>query len=417
VEAMAKKLRPSGYQYFVVDNGWFGEYQLVPGTIYPAEKHAHDVNLSEYGYFLPSKVYFPHGLRPIADRCHQLGLKFGVHLMRGIPRKAYELNMPIQGTEYTARDVAITDPELNCRWCQYCYGVNMDHPGGQAWYDGLIQHVADLGVDFIKYDDIVPYPAEVEAVAQAIRKCGKPIVLSLSPGGSVDPDAIDSFRMANMLRVTKDVWDEQRYIDECFMAWRKWQGKERPGFWIDMDMIPFGQLQLMSPRSGNQDPMSRGEIALAGKGVNRWCMLSDAQKRTFITLRALAASPLMMGGDLPSLDDDSLALITNDQMLACNQNGVMGKCLFERDGVEVWQVLKKGQTDAGWVGAFNRSEEARKLTITPEMLGVDVGAALQVQDVWNERTFTLSGEQSQPDEIEPHDVRFLAFKPRRNASR
>jgi hypothetical protein len=120
VEAMAEKLRPSGYEYFVVDNGWFGEYELVPGTIYPAEKHAHDVNLNEYGYFLPSKVYFPHGLRPIADRCHELGLKFGVHLMRGIPRKAVELNMPIQGTDYTARDVAITDPELNCRWCQYC---------------------------------------------------------------------------------------------------------------------------------------------------------------------------------------------------------------------------------------------------------------------------------------------------------
>lgn len=409
VEAMAKKLRPSGYEYFVVDNGWFGEYELVPGTIYPAEKHAHDVNLNEYGYFLASKVYFPHGLRPIADRCHALGLRFGVHLMRGIPRKAYELNSRIEGTEYTARDVAITDPKLNCKWCQYCYGVDMTHPGGQAWYDGLIQHIADLGVDFIKYDDIVPYPAEVEAVAKAIHKCGRPIVLSLSPGGSVDPSAIDSFRMANMLRVTKDVWDEQHYIDECFTAWRKWRGKERHGFWIDMDMIPFGQLQLMSPRSDNQDPMSKGEIALAGKGVNRWCQLSDAQKRTFITLRALAASPLMMGGDLPSLDDDSLALITNDQMLACNQNGVMGKLLFERDGVEVWQVLKKAQTDTGWVGVFNRSEEVQELAITPEMLGIDRGAGMQVQDVWNDRTFLLSRAQSRLVKIEPHDVLFLAF--------
>lgn len=414
VEAMAKKLRPYGYKYFVADNGWFGEYKLVPGTIYPAEKHAHDVNLNEYGYFLPSKVYFPHGLRPIADRCHELGLKFGVHLMRGIPRKAHELNLPIEGTDYTARDVAITDPKLNCKWCQYCYGVDMTHPGGQAWYDGLIQHIADLGVDFIKYDDIVPYPAEVEAVAKAIRKSGRPIVLSLSPGGSVDPDAIDSFRMANMLRVTKDVWDEQHYIDECFAAWRKWQGRERYGFWIDMDMIPFGQLQLMSPRGGNQDPMRKGDIALAGKGVNRWCQLSDAQKRTFITLRALAASPLMMGGDLPSLDDNSLALITNDQMLACNQNGVMGKCLFERDGMEVWQVLKKGQPDTGWVGLFNRSEETHELTVTPEMLGIDVNAAVQVQDVWDERTFTVSRAKNQRYRIGPHDVVFLAFKPHRN---
>jgi len=287
----------------------------------------------------------------------------------------------------------------------------MTHPGGQAWYDGLIQHIADMGVDFIKYDDIVPYPLEVEAVAQAIRKCGRPIVLSLSPGGSVDPKAIDSFRMANMLRVTKDVWDEQHYIDECFKAWRKWQGKEGHGFWIDMDMIPFGQLQLMSPRNGDEDPMSNGDIALAGKGVNRWCQLSDAQKRTFITLRALAASPLMMGADLPSLDAYSLALITNHQMLACNQNGVMGELLYERDGVEVWRALKKGQTDTGWVGVFNRSEKVQGLTVTPEMLGLNPGPSVEVQDVWNDRSFLLSEAQSQLVNLGAHDVLFLSFQP------
>lgn len=411
VEAMAEKLKPFGYEYFVIDNGWFGEYRLQPGTIFPAEKHAHDVNVNAYGYFIPSHVYFPNGLRPIADRCHALGLKFGVHLMRGIPRKAYELNLPIQGTACTARDVAITDPELNCRWCTYCYGVDMTHPGGQAWYDGLIQHIANMGVDFIKYDDIVPYPAEVEAVAKAIRKCDRPITLSLSPGGSVDPNAIDSFRMANMLRVTKDIWDEQKDIDTCFAAWRRWQGKQRPGFWIDMDMIPFGQLQLMSPRGDNQDPMSKGDIALAGKGVNRWCQLSDAQKRTFITLRAMAASPLMMGGDLPSLDAYSLALITNQNMLACNQNGVMGECLFEHDGLEVWRVLKKGRTDTGWVGVFNRTDQVQGLSVTPEVLGLDPGLTIQVQNVWNDRSFLLSHVQSHWHQIEAHDVLFLAFHP------
>ena len=417
VEAMAKKLRPFGYAYFVVDNGWFGEYRLQPGTLYPAEKHAHDVNVNAFGYFMPSKVYFPNGLRPIADRCHALGLKFGVYLMRGIPRKAYELNLPIEGTAYTARDVAITDPQLNCRWCTYCYGVDMTHPGAQAWYNGLIRHIAELGVDFIKYDDIVPYPAEVEAVAKAIQACGRPIVLSLSPGGSVDPNAIDAFRRANMLRVTKDVWDEQQYIDECFAAWRKWQGKECPGFWIDMDMIPFGQLQLMSPRIENQDPMTKGDIALAGKGVNRWCQLSAAQHRTFITLRALAASPLMMGGDLPSLDAYSLSLITHAQMLACNQNGVMGERLFERDGVEVWRALKKGNTDTGWVGVFNRSEKTQGVTVTPDLLGLDTDPAVQVQDCWNDQSFLLSEAQSQLLQIEPHDVLFLAFQPAAQAKR
>lgn len=383
--AMAEKLKPYGYEYFVIDNGWFGEYALQEGTLYPAEKHAHDIRINEYGHFLPSKVYFPNGLKPIADRAHKLGLKFGVHLMRGIPRKAVELDLPIKGTKYTARDIANTDPRENCTWCTYCYGVDMSKPGAQEWYDGLIRHIADMGVDMIKYDDIVPHPDEVEAVAKAIKKAGKPILLSLSPGGSVDPDAIDFFRLGNMLRVTKDVWDEQHYIDECFDAWRKWQGKEQPGFWIDMDMIPFGQLQLMSPPSTNSKKtvMDKGDVALAGKGVKRWCQLTKPQMKTFITMRALAASPLMMGGDLPTLDDFSRMLITDPEMLACNQNGVMGSLMLEKDGLETWKADKKGAPGEGWIGVFNRQDKKTEFELTAERLGLD-GTGYMLYEVWSD---------------------------------
>lgn len=406
IEAMAEKLKPHGYEYFVVDNGWFGEYTLQEGTHFPAEKHAHDVRINEYGHFLPSEVYFPHGLKPLADRCHALDLKFGVHLMRGIPRKAWELNLPIQGTPYTARDVADTDPEENCRWCTYCYGVDMSKPGAQPWYDGLIRHIAEMGVDFIKYDDIVPHPDEVEAVAKAIRKTGKPIVLSLSPGGEVDPDAIDFFRQANMLRVTKDVWDEQQYIDECFDAWRKWQGKEQPGFWIDMDMIPFGQLQLMSPAStdASKTSMDKGDIALAGKGTRRWCQLTRPQMQTFITMRALAASPLMMGGDLPTLDEFSLTLITHPEMLACNQNGVMGSLRYEAKGLETWRADKQGTQNSGWIGIFNRTAEEAPVELTPETLGLG-HTAYRLFDVWGK----CQRDFGQNVRLAPHTVLFLKF--------
>lgn len=409
LELMAGKLKSYGYQYFVIDNGWFGEYKLQPGTIYAAEKHAHDVNINEYGHFLPSKVYFPNGLGAIVERCHQLGLKFGVHLMRGIPRKAYDLNLPIKGTSHTARDIANTDPRANCKWCTYNYGVDMSKPGAQAWYDGLIRHIADMGVDFIKYDDIVPYPEEVEAVAKAIRKSGRPIVLSLSPGGSVDPNAIESFRRANMLRVTNDIWDEQSGIDQCFEAWRKWQGKERPGFWIDMDMIPFGQLQLMSPRGRQEDPMKKGDIALAGKGTRRWCQLDEAQKRMFITLRALAASPLMIGGDLPSMDEYSLTLLTNQDMLACNQNGVMGQLISDEMSVEVWRAFTKNSQDAGWAGVFNRSDDTRTVVISPALLGLKRANRIKVWNVWEAKSLTLTATEPCYVTIQPHDVVFLRF--------
>ena len=392
LEAMAEKLLPYGYEYFVIDNGWFGEYTLQEGTIFPAEKHAHDIRIDEYGYFLPSKVYFPNGLKPIVERCHDLGLKFGVHLMRGIPRKAYEMNLPIKGTRYTARDIADTNPDENCKWCHYCYAVDMSKPGAQEWYDGLIEHVASIGVDMIKYDDIVAHPDEVEAVAKAIDKTDRPILLSLSPGNTVDPDAIDFFRMSNMVRVTPDVWDEQKYIDLCFEAWRKWQGKEQPGFWIDMDMIPFGQLQLMSPPSsdGKKTVMDKGDIALAGKGVNRICQLSRDQMETFITIRAMAASPLMMGGDLPSLDMFSLSLITDVDMLACNQNGVMGSLIYAKDDIEVWKSEKKGSAQVAWVAIFNRSEVVKPIVLSAAKLGLKEISSIRLRNIWKKAKLDLN---------------------------
>lgn len=382
LEAMAVKLKPFGYEYFVIDLGWYGEYKLVPGTNYAAEKHASDVRLDEYGHLLPSKTYFPNGLGPLVRRAHELGLKFGLHLMRGIPRKAVAQNLPIKGTPYRAAEIAKTDPAFNCDWNQQNYGVDMAKPGAQAWYDGVVQHVAEMGVDFIKYDDIVPYPAEVEAVTRAIAKTGRPIVLSLSPGDMVAPDAIGSFRLANMLRVTPDVWDDEKGLNNCFAAWRAWGGKERPGFWIDMDMIPFGLLQTMNPRAvkgqGGLD------IRRSGVGTNRWACLSQDQMLTFITLRALAASPLMVGGDLLTLDAFTHRLLIDPDMIACNQNGVMGHLVHESDGIEIWLTPQRDTVGKrGWIGVFNRSWRDASLVLTPALLGLGEIAPGVVRDIWN----------------------------------
>jgi len=422
LEAMAKKLKPYGYEFFVIDAGWFGEFQLKPGTIYPAEKHAKKLNINEYGLLQPSNCYFPNGLKPIIDRCHELGLKFGIHLMRGIPRIAVERNTLIKGTNYRAADIA--DTTSICVWNHQNYGVNMDKPGAQEFYNSLINQMADWGVDFLKYDDIVPYPKEVEAVANAIANCGRTITLSLSPGGSVDENAIDFFKKGNMLRVTKDIWDEQQGIDQCFDAWRKWQGKEEPGFWIDMDMIPFGQLQLMSPRPDGisendtketvQEKLTNGTLTnielLAGKGWTRWSEFTKDQMYTFITLRALSASPLMMGGDLPSLDEFSLELITNKDILECNQNGVMGNLVFEKDGIETWKTPET-KTSNGWVGIFNRSESEIKLTLSKKVLGLDK-ETYELHDIWSNNFTNFNAKYS----IAPHGVVFIKYNKEVNRS-
>jgi alpha-galactosidase len=411
LEAMGKQLGPYGYEYFVIDNGWFGEYKLKPGTLYPLEKHASDVRINEHGHVVPSLAYFPGGLGPIIDRCHELGLKFGIHMMRGIPRKAYDMNLSIKGTSYKARDIADTDPANNCTWCTYNYGVDMSKPGAQEWYNGLIQHLADMGVDMIKYDDIVPYPAEVEAVATAIKKTGKPILLSLSPGGDVPPGAIKSFQMAQMLRVTQDVWDHAHYIDDCFDAWSKWTGKESENFWIDMDMIPFGQLLMMSPKKEMQVEGDKNAVRLAGHGYRRWQQFSPDQMFTFITLRALSASPLMVGGDLPTIDGFSLRLITDPDMLACNQNGVMGKRVSFENGIDIWKTPerkggKNGGKNLGWVGVFNRTDRLKTFTLTPTSIGLDAGAT--VYNIWKGRKkYKVSSASPVEIDINPDGVLFL----------
>ncbi len=407
LEAFAKKLSPHGYEYFVIDAGWFGEFELRPGTIYPAEKHARKVNLNEYGLLQPSKTYFPNGLQPIIDRCHELGLKFGLHLMRGIPREAVRQNLPIKGTNYRAADIA--DTTSICVWNHQNYGVNMDKPGAQEFYNSLINQMADWGVDFIKYDDLVPYPEEIKGIAKAIRHCGRPIVYSLSPGGSVDPDHIEAFKTAQMLRVTPDIWDEQQGIDQCFAAWRKWKGKEEPGFWIDMDMIPFGQLQMMNPKPEGVDGheskselkkmVESGELKnvelLSGKGFNRWSNFSRDQMLTFITMRALAASPLMMGGDLPTLDDFSLSLITHPEILKCNQNGVMGNLVYENGSIEAWKTTKRISDSEGWIGVFNRQGKDVIVTLTKEMLAIKAEKR-NLYDIWSEEDVNLNDTKRIP---------------------
>ena len=396
IDAFAKKLKPFGYEYFVIDAGWFGEFELIEGTIYSKEKHAKSLNINEYGLLQPSHTYFPHGFKKIIRKCHDKGIKFGLHLMRGIPREAVKANLPIQGTSFHAADIADT---INvCSWCPQNYGIDMSKPGAQEFYNSLMNQMAKWGVDYIKYDDIVPYPDEVQAVVNAIKQCGRPIVLSLSPGDRVNRNAMDVFKQANLLRVTGDVWDSQRDIDKSFNAWKIWQGVSAPGFWIDLDMIPFGQLQLMAPnpssqknehiraqvKHGMEQDISFKNALFSGRGRNRWSQLSHRQMQTFIVIRAMAASPLMVGGDLPTMDEYSLSLLTNADIIACNQNGVMGRLCNETQGLSVWRTPSKSGK-GGWIGIFNRNNKEKGIQFSLSQAGLNPAEKYDLFDVLHEQ--------------------------------
>ena len=392
LDAFERLLKPHGYEYFVVDIGWYGEYEFKPGTNLPSPKtkHAADINMDGYGRPLPSKCYFPNGLRPIIDAVHARGLKFGIHMMRGIPRQAVEKKLPVLGTEATADQIANTGS--TCKWCHYNYGVNMGHPAGQAYYDSMVALLAEWGVDFIKYDDITGFPEEVEAVATAIERCGRPIVLSLSPGGDSRPEVASAYRRSDMLRITKDIWDDQDSIRRSFNAWLFWSEYAQPGFWIDLDMIPFGRLQTMSPEPDESDTPEGVNPLLCGKGWSRDCELSLNHKRSFITQRAMACSPLFAGGDLTTLPEEDLKLLTDPRMLACNRNGMCGKLIYMVGDAQVFQASNRTVRGAGWLAVFNRNPAHGDETIQLTHNALRLSPKTRLHDVWEDRSLGTLGE-------------------------
>ena len=374
MDAFAEKLKPYGYRYFVIDAGWYTEGDTI--------------HLNKYGLFEPSRKLFPQGFKPVIDHCHSLGLKFGLHLMRGIPRRAVKQNLPVKGTKYSAADIA--DTSSICSWSSLCYGIDMDKPGAQAYYNSLVKQLADWGIDFIKYDDIVSFPKEIEAVQKAVAQCGRPVLLSLSPGEVANIKYLNVYKKANMLRVTEDIWDTQRSIDKTFEAMHKWNGIHFPGFWIDMDMIPFGQLRLTA-----REKLSLEESALYAEsgmgGPNRWSKLTKDQMFTLITQRAINASPLIIGGDLVSLDAFSLRLLTNKEMIGCDQNGEVGKLVYDSDSVEIWSTHQKNSQNK-WVAVFNRTGKNKTIVLTPKMLNTENGTS--VIDIWDKAALILNKEYS-----------------------
>lgn len=410
LEAFARKLAPHGYDTFVVDIGWYGEYRLKPGTMLPVpeSKHARTLNLDGHGRPLPSKCYFPHGFAALIDRCHGLGLRFGLHLMRGIPRQAVEGRLPIKGAPgRTAADIA--DPESTCPWCHYNYGVAMGRPGAQAYYDSLVELVAGWGVDFIKADDITGHPTEIDALADAIARASRPITLSLSHGGEADPALLPVYRRADLVRVTKDIWDDRVSIERTFLAWEFWGRHADGGFRPDLDMIPFGDLQTMSPEPLPGEWPSDRNPSLCGRGYRRRSHLDLVQRETFITQRALAASPLFYGGDLTTLAGDDLHLLTDPRMLACNRNGVCAAPIYLRDDVQVWRAPHRARAGAGWLGVFNRNPGVanESMILTPERLGLAPGT--QLHDVWRDRR--LGGLDARPRlELPPGGCVFLEYE-------
>lgn len=249
---MAKNLKAYGWEYIIVDMGWYVKNHSVGYNSKDAQ-----FSLDQFGRYTPAENSFPSaangaGFRPLADYVHQLGLKFGLHILRGIPKEAVEENLPIHGSPFHARDAAQTAD--TCPWNPFNYGLDTSKPAAQAYYDSLARQFAEWKVDYVKVDCIASHPYqgdEIRLLSQAIRKSGRPMVLSLSPGPAPFEKAEEMAKYANVWRISDDEWDQwqgkgdefPQGINNQFERTAKWAVPSRPGSWPDADMLAIGKLQ------------------------------------------------------------------------------------------------------------------------------------------------------------------------------
>ncbi|RTQ48154.1 hypothetical protein EJV47_17115 [Hymenobacter gummosus] len=337
---MARHLKPFGWEYVVVDIRWY----VGNDTAHGYNERDPAWNIDAYGRFVPAPNRFPsaaggQGFKPLADYLHSKGLKLGIHLMRGVPVVAVQRRLPVLGTQVTAAD--IYSPEGQAGWLRDMYTVVAGRPGAQAYYNSLFQLYAGWGVDFVKVDDLSsPYHrAEVEMIRRAIDSCGRPIVLSTSPGETPIGEARHVQQHANMWRTVGDFWDSWEQLKEHFAVCQRWAPYSRPGAYPDADMLPLGRIGIRAER-----------------GDDRRTRFSRDEQLTLMTLWSIFRSPLMFGGDLPSNDPFTLALLTNREVLAVNQRSTHNRQLFRRDDLVAW-TADDPQTGDKFLAVFNAQDQ------------------------------------------------------------
>ncbi len=356
---MAEHLKEYGWEYVVVDIQWYARkagsqrdrYQYIPFS---------GLEMDGFGRLLPDPERFPssaggRGFKPLADYVHNLGLKFGIHIMRGIPRIAAQNHLPVAAGPAQPAVTAdqIADPSSICGWNPDMYGVR-SMPEGQLYYDSLLELYAGWGVDYIKCDDICntnlypgkPYSArhEVEMLARAIRKTGRPIVLSLSPGPALIEQAWHYETYANLWRITDDLWDRWEDLKNMFRRCELWQNHVSRGCYPDCDMLPLGRI-------------GRG----FGAGCERMTRLTRDEQRTMLSLWCLFGSPLMLGAEMTLLDDWTKSLLTNRRILAMRSPEWKPLQLQRDDTQAVWAAASEN-SPLLYAAIFNLSDEPRRVS-------------------------------------------------------
>ena len=378
-EYMAQNLKEYGWEYIVVDIQWYAhnagtrrqECQYIPFG---------QVEIDEYSRLWPCPDRFPssvdgHGFKPLADYIHGLGLKFGIHIMRGVPRIAAHNKMKIWGTDRTAD--WISNPYSICSWNPDMYGVNPEADGAQAYYDSIFQLYAQWGVDFIKCDDICRMDAasakeEIRMLHKAIKNSGRQMVLSLSPGPAWLKEAWHYETYANMWRITDDFWDDWNLLKQMFERCEHWQNHVGQGNYPDCDMLPVGMLGK-------------------GFGEERQTRFTRDEQITMMSLWCIFRSPLMIGAELTRLDEWTKTLLTNPDVLDLLSDDCKAIQLARDEKHCIWHSSNQ-KSGTHYLAVFNLLEEEREIVISAGLLKKEDWNGICFTELWTGETFTSASK-------------------------
>ena len=417
VTVQKQKLLPFGWRYAVIDEGWFFENPQDRET--PDKLH---YAIDSHGRYVPVPARFPSAVNGAAASpqpastgklpatveetnfteigrwVHAQGLKFGIHIVRGIPRVSVERSLPIEGSRFSTQDAA--DTSDSCPWDPTNWGVR-DNAAGQAWYDSLLRQYASWGVDLLKVDCISDHPYkvdEIRMIRRAIDKTGRPIVLSLSPGPTQLAHAQEVGSLAAMWRISDDIWDVwakpsqdfPQTIQSQFARLAAWACYTRPGNWPDADMLPLGELRP-SP----------------GWGAPRHSQLTPDEQRTQLTLWAIARSPLILGANLTMLDEPILALLTNREVIAIDQTATESSEVLHEGVTIAWRAsLPQGKVA---LAIFNTGDTPLKIDRKFADFGSSFGKRKwSVRNVWDAKESGRADSITQ--ELAPHTCVLLVLR-------
>jgi alpha-galactosidase len=387
---MARNLKSYGWQFVVVDMEWFVTNPIPEGNATNSQ-----YSIDQFGRYVPDERRFPSaangaGFKPLAGYVHSLGLKFGIHILRGIPKEAVEKNLPVMGSAYHAADAA--DRSDTCPWNHDNFGTDPSKPAAQAYYDSIAKLYANWGVDFVKADCIASHPykgEDIRMLSLALGKAGRPIVLSLSPGEAPIEKVEELRAFSQMWRISNDVWDlwhsavaYPQGLGDQFPRVEKWMTLAQPGHWPDADMLPLGYLGPR-PGWGGQARMSR---------------LTHDEQLTLLTLWCMFRSPLMMGGDLPRSDRWTLDLLTNPEILAIDQRSIENREVIAGNDIVIWRA-RTADEKYWYVAVFNRGESQQNVQYQWKDLGLP-DSTYHLRDLWKKQN--AGQAQSLAVQLSPH---------------